>query len=62
MLFRMAEKLKIDSELYKTCKLCKSVCIRDNIDVDETAFEFLIRKLMLITCNLCILKLYYLKL
>lgn len=35
----MAGKLKIDSELCSACKLCKSVCIRDNIDVDETAFE-----------------------
>ena len=35
----MEKKLKIDMELCSGCGLCKSVCIRDNIDVDEIAFE-----------------------
>lgn len=35
----MEKKLKIDVELCSGCGLCKSVCIRDNIDVDENAFE-----------------------
>ena len=35
----MVKKLKIDVELCSGCKLCKSVCIRDNIEIDETAYE-----------------------
>ena len=35
----MGVKLKIDAELCSGCGLCKSVCIRDNIEVEETAFE-----------------------
>ena len=35
----MARKLKINAELCSGCKLCKSVCIRDNIEIDETAYE-----------------------
>lgn len=35
----MVRKLKIDLELCRGCKLCKSVCIRDNIEVNEKAFE-----------------------
>lgn len=35
----MAKKLKINSELCSGCGLCKSVCIRDNIEIDEAACE-----------------------
>ncbi len=35
----MARKLKIDMDLCSACKLCKSVCIRDNIEIDEFAYE-----------------------
>ncbi|MCR5027482.1 MAG: nitroreductase family protein [Methanobrevibacter sp.] len=35
----MAEKLKINTDLCKACKLCKSVCIRDNIEIVEFAYE-----------------------
>ena len=35
----MARKLKIDMNLCSACKLCKSVCIRDNIEIDEFAYE-----------------------
>lgn len=35
----MAGKLKISAELCNGCGLCKSVCIRDNIGIDETAYE-----------------------
>ena len=31
--------LQINTDLCKACKLCKSVCIRDNIEIDETAYE-----------------------
>ena len=35
----MAEKLKINVELCSGCGLCKSVCIRDNIEIDDIARE-----------------------
>jgi Fe-S-cluster-containing hydrogenase component 2 len=35
----MVGKLKIDVESCSGCGLCKSVCIRDNIEIDETAYE-----------------------
>lgn len=35
----MVSKLKINTELCSACKLCKFVCIRNNIDVDSFAFE-----------------------
>jgi nitroreductase/NAD-dependent dihydropyrimidine dehydrogenase PreA subunit len=35
----MAGKLRIDVGSCSGCGLCKSVCIRDNIEIDETAHE-----------------------
>ncbi len=35
----MVLKLKINTEKCTACKLCKSVCIRNNIGVDSFAFE-----------------------
>lgn len=35
----MVGKLKINAQLCSACGLCKSVCIRDNIEIDGTAFE-----------------------
>ena len=35
----MVTKLKINAELCSGCKLCKSVCIRDNIEINETSYE-----------------------
>lgn len=35
----MESKLKINEELCTACKLCQQVCIRDNIIVDEFAYE-----------------------
>ena len=35
----MAGKLKINAQLCSACGLCKSVCIRDNIEIDGAAFE-----------------------
>ena len=35
----MEKKLRINTELCNACKSCKSVCIRDNIEIDDFAYE-----------------------
>ncbi|SDA63853.1 nitroreductase family protein [Methanobrevibacter millerae] len=35
----MERKLRINAELCSACKSCMAVCIRDNIEIDETAYE-----------------------
>ena len=35
----MEKKLRINAELCNACKSCRAVCIRDNIEIDDVAYE-----------------------